>query len=177
MERLGPGLLMLALALALMGLVLVGWRGRLRRQSGIAAPAPVPDAAALGAERLRCRGQYVVTTGAGDWLDRIAVHRLGVRTTADAVVYDAGLVLERAGAPDVFIAAGDVDGVRLEAGMAGKFVEEGGLVVVAWRLGGTAVDTGFRPRYAQEKNALVAAIGDLVQTAPRDGDGEGKSGQ
>ena len=169
MERLGPGLLMLALALALMGLVLVGWRGRLRRQSGIAAPAPVPDAAALGAERLRCSGQYVVTTGAGDWL--------GLRTTADAVVYDAGLVLERAGAPDLFIAAGDLDGVRLEAGMAGKFVEEGGLVVVAWRLGGTAVDTGFRPRYAQEKNALVAAIGDLVQTAPRDGDGEGKSGQ
>ncbi|WP_413247793.1 hypothetical protein [Sinomonas flava] len=173
MERLGPGLLMLGIAVVLVALVWVGWRGRLRRQSGVPAPAPVPED--TGAERLRCPGQYVVTTSAGDWLDRIAVHGLGVRTTADAVVADAGLVFDRSGAAPLFVPAEDLRDVRLESGMAGKFVEKDGLVVVGWQLGGQPVDTGFRPRYAEEKNALVAAIEDLMGSAPGDGAGQGKS--
>ncbi|GAB3285324.1 hypothetical protein GCM10027449_30230 [Sinomonas notoginsengisoli] len=173
MERLGPGLAMLALALALMALMWVGWRRRLRRQSGIAAPLAVPSAP--GRERYRCAGQYVVTTTAGDWLDRVAVHGLGLRTGADAVVTDAGLVFERSGAPSVFVPRADLADVRLESGMAGKFVEKDGLVVVGWQLGDAAVDTGFRPRYAEEKNALVATIEDLMDPA-HDAD-QGKSVQ
>jgi hypothetical protein len=173
MERLGPGLLMLALAVALVALVGVGWRGRLKRQGSVAAPPAVPED--TGAERFRCAGQYVVTTSAGDWLDRIAVHGLGVRTTADAVVADAGVVFERMGAAPLFIPVRDLRDVRLESGMAGKFVEKDGLVVMGWQLGGQGVDTGFRPRYAQEKNALVAAIEDLMESAPGDGAGQGKS--
>lgn len=172
MERLGPGLLMLLVALVLIALVWVGWRGRLKRQAGIVAPVQAP--AALGTERYRCSGQYVVTTTAGDWLDRIAVHGLGIRTGADAVVTDAGLEFERTGAEAVFVPREDLDGVRLESGMAGKFVEKDGLVVVGWNLGGTAVDTGFRPRYAQEKMALVAAIEDLMGSAASNGSGSGK---
>lgn len=163
MERLGPGLAMLALALVLIALMWVGWRRRLRRQSGIAAPAAVPGDP--GTERYRCAGQYVVTTTAGDWLDRVAVHGLGIRTEAAAVVTDAGLVFDRSGAREVFVPRADLESVRLESGMAGKFVEKDGLVVVGWRLAGTAVDTGFRPRYAEEKNALVAAIKDLMDSA------------
>ncbi|GHG39785.1 hypothetical protein GCM10012320_00710 [Sinomonas cellulolyticus] len=172
MERLGPGLLMLLLALVLVGLVWAGWRGRLKRQAGVAAPVPAP--ADLGAERFRCSGQYVVTTTAGDWLDRIAVHGLGVRTRAEAVVTDDGIAFDRAGAERLFVPREDLDGVRLESGMAGKFVEKDGLVVVGWDLGGTAVDTGFRPRYAQEKKALVAAIEELMGSAAPAGGGSGK---
>ena len=175
MERLGPGLMMLAFALVLLALMGLGWRRRVRRQSGIAAPQPLP--ANAGAERYRCTGQYVATTTAGDWLDRVAAHGLGVRTGADVVVTDAGVVFERSGAPDVFVPRADVEGVRLEAGMAGKFVEKDGLVVLAWHLGGTAVDTGFRPRYAEEKNALVAAIEDLMGSEAGNGADQGKSVQ
>lgn len=175
MERLGPGLIMLGVAVVLVLLIWIGWRGRLRRQSGIAAPRPLP--ADIGAERYRCTGQYVVTTTSGDWLDRVAVHGLGLRTGADAVVAEAGLVIERSGAEPLFIPREDLDGVRLDSGMAGKFVEKDGLVVVGWRLGGTAVDTGFRPRFAAEKNALVAAIEDLMGTASGTAAGQGKSEQ
>ncbi|GAB4100128.1 hypothetical protein [Sinomonas halotolerans] len=170
MERLGPGLLVLALAAGLIALVLVGWRGRLRRQSGVPAPPAAP--AALGEERMRCEGQYVVTTTAGDWLDRVAVHGLGIRTEATASVHGTGVLFERAGAGDLFLPREDIEGVRLESGMAGKFVEEGGLVVISWSLGGTDVDTGFRARFAAEKNALVAAIEDLIKTAPGTGAGQ-----
>ncbi|WP_307958338.1 hypothetical protein [Sinomonas sp. ASV486] len=175
MERLGPGLEMLAFALVLLALMWLGWRRRIRRQSGIGTPQPTP--ADAGAERFRCAGQYVVTTTAGDWLDRVAAHGLGVRTGADAVVTDAGVVFERSGARDVFIPRDDLEGVRLESGMAGKFVEKDGLVVLAWRLGGTAVDTGFRPRYAEEKNAFVAAIEDLMGSEAGSGADQGKSVQ
>ena len=34
-------------------------------------------------------GQYVATTTAGDWLDRIAVHGLGIRTNAELSVHPA----------------------------------------------------------------------------------------
>jgi hypothetical protein len=175
MDRLGPGLAMLALAVVLAALMWIGWRGRLKRQSGIPAPRPVPEAA--GAERYRCSGQYVVTTTAGDWLDRVAVHGLGVRTDADAVVLEEGVAFDRSGAGAFFIPREDLQDVGLASGMAGKFVEKDGLVVVGWLLGETAVETGFRPRYAEEKNALVAAIENVMGSAAGRAAGQGKSEQ
>lgn len=175
MERLGPGLAMLALAVVLAALMWVGWRGRVRRQSGVAAPSMVPEDA--GAEQYRCTGQYVATTTAGDWLDRIAAHGLGIRTGADVVVTDSGVVVERSGGKDFFIPREDLQDVRLASGMAGKFVEKDGLVVVGWLLGGSAVETGFRPRYAEEKNALVAAIENVMDSAAGRAAGQGKSEQ
>jgi hypothetical protein len=175
MDRLLPGLVMLAVAVALAGLMWMGWRGRLKRQSGIAAPRPVP--ASTGAERYRCAGQYVATTIAGDWLDRIAAHGLGVRAVADAVVLDEGVVFDRSGAVELFIPREDLREVGLASGMAGKFVEKDGLVVVGWLLGETAVETGFRARYAEEKDALVAAIENVMGSAAGSAAGQGKSEQ
>ena len=175
MDRLGPGLAMLALAVVLAGLMWLGWRGRIRRQSGI--PVPRPVLADAGAERYRCSGQYVATTTAGDWLDRVAAHGLGVRTGADAVVLDDGVAFDRSGARAFFIPREDLQDVGLASGMAGKFVEKNGLVVVGWLLGETAVETGFRPRYAEEKNALVAAIENVMGSAAGHAAGQGKSEQ
>ena len=50
--------------------------------------------------------------------------------------------------------------------MAGKFVEKEGLVIVTWKLGTTAVDTGFRTRSAEEKTPLVSAITELLPADP-----------
>ena len=71
----------------------------------------------------------------------------------------------------------DLQDVGLSSGMAGKFVEKDGLVVVGWLLGETAVETGFRPRYAEEKNALVAAIENVMGSAAGRAAGQGKSEQ
>jgi hypothetical protein len=158
----------------LFALLWAGWRGRMRRQDGLAAPPEVPGA--LGEPMLRVGGQYVTTTSARDWLDRIAVRQLGIRTNADLSVHPEGVLFDRAGAPALFIPADSLDGVRLESGMAGKFVEKDGLVVLSWQLGDTAVDTGFRTRAAADKALLVRALEDLMLAGPDAGAGTGAAG-
>ena len=146
-------------------LIAVGWRNRLRRQSDV---EPLPEVPAeLGAPLAAADGQYVASTTAGDWLDRIAVHSLGIRTNAKLSVHPEGVLFERAGAGPVFIPAGRLTGVRQESGMAGKFVEKDGLLVLSWMLGSHELDTGFRTRRAEDKAVLLTTLQDLISAAPQ----------
>ncbi|MGN6441715.1 MAG: PH-like domain-containing protein, partial [Arthrobacter sp.] len=70
MEKILPGLAMLAVVAVVFVLLGVGWRNRLKRQSDVGQLPPVPDAP--GEPTAAADGQYVATTTAGDWLDRIA---------------------------------------------------------------------------------------------------------
>ena len=161
--------LSLLLTLVLIGvaltLIAVGWRNRLRRQSDVEPLPDVPDE--LGAPLAAADGQYVASTTAGDWLDRIAVHHLGIRTNATLSVHTDGVLFDRAGAGPVFIPAAHLTGVRQESGMAGKFVEKDGLLVVSWMLGAHELDTGFRTRRADDKALLLATLKDLISAAPQ----------
>lgn len=143
-----------------MALMRVGWRHRQGRQADVATPPAVPED--LSAPVAEAAGQYVSTTTAGDWLDRIGVHGLGMKSNATLTVHPEGALFARSGAPDVFLPSADLESVRREAGMAGKFVEAGGLLVLGWRLGEHHLDTGFRPRRAQDMTALVAATEALL---------------
>ena len=146
-------------------LIAVGWRNRLRRQSDVEPLPEVP--AGLGAPLAAADGQYVASTTAGDWLDRIAVHNLGIRTNAKLSVHPEGVLFERAGAGPVFIPAGRLTGVRQESGMAGKFVEKDGLLVLSWMLGSHELDTGYRTRRAEDKAVLLTTLQDLISAAPQ----------
>ncbi len=146
-------------------LIAVGWRNRLRRQSDV---EPLPDVPAdLGTPLAAADGQYVASTTAGDWLDRIAVHHLGIRTNAELSVHPEGVLFDRSGAGPVYIPAGQLTGVRQESGMAGKFVEKDGLVVLSWMLGSHELDTGFRTRRADDKTILFNALQNLISAAPQ----------
>ena len=164
MDRVIFALGTLALIILLLGLFAWSWRGRQQRQQGVPKPVPMPDG--LEEPRFQALGQYVCTTLAGDWLDRVAVHGLGVKSNATAAVFDEGVLVVRSGAPDVWIPQADLESVRLERGMAGKFVEKEGLVIVTWKLGKTSVDTGFRNRTPEEKTPLVAAITEILPAEP-----------
>ena len=83
MEKVLPGLAMLAVVAVVFVLIWIGWRNRLRRQSDIEQLPAVP--AGLGEPLASADGQYVASTTAGDWLDRIAVHGLGIRTNAQTL--------------------------------------------------------------------------------------------
>jgi len=155
-------LVLIGVALAL---IAVGWRNRLRRQSDVEPLPEVP--AGLGAPLAAADGQYVASTTAGDWLDRIAVHNLGIRTNARLSVHPEGVLFERAGAGPVFIPAGRLTGVRQESGMAGKFVEKDGLLVLSWMLGSHELDTGYRTRRAEDKAVLLTTLQDLISAAPQ----------
>ena len=165
MEKVLPGLAMLAVVAVVFVLIWIGWRGRLRRQAGIEQLPAVPDV--LGEALVSADGQYVASTTAGDWLDRIAVHNLGIRTNAKLSVHPEGVLFERAGAGPVFIPAGRLTGVRQESGMAGKFVEKDGLLVLSWMLGSHELDTGYRTRRAEDKAVLLTTLQDLISAAPQ----------
>ncbi|RZT11931.1 hypothetical protein EV649_7587 [Kribbella sp. VKM Ac-2569] len=135
-----------------------GWRNRQTRQADLAPLPTAPVETPRGVE-----GVYVATTSAGDWMDRIAVHELGVRATADLAVSEAGLIFHRQGAADVFIPADHLTGVRTDRGIAGKVTaEKSGLVVVTWTHDGRELDTGFRPRRKADAAALTASISTLI---------------
>nr|WP_052274318.1 hypothetical protein [Arthrobacter sp. L77] len=168
MESLGWVALTVGIIAGIVGLMGLGWRNRLRRQADV--PVPPEPPADLGPVLYEAEGQYVATTTAGDWLDRIAVHGLGLRGNAVASVHEDGVLITRTGARTVFIPRGDLTSVQLAGGMTGKFVEKEGLVILTWRLGGHGVDTGFRTRHAAHKAQLVAATAALVpaRSAPPD---------
>jgi hypothetical protein len=156
------GTLVLVCGVAL-ALALRGWRARARRQAGVPAPArpaggPGPDAVP---------GVYVSTTRAGDWLDRVVVHGLGVRSPVLVDVGPDGVAMHRTGARPVQVPAADLVGVRRERGMAGKYVDAEGLVVITWRLGPETLDTGVRTRTAQDGVRLVAALERLLAGSAR----------
>ena len=146
--------------LIIFGLMGWGWRNKLKRQGALAAlPARPED---LGDAVISVPGQYVVTTAAGDWLDRVAVHGLGIRTPAVVHVHPGGVVIERKGGQDIFLAKHALTQVETQAGMAGKFVEKDGLVVLSWNLEDTEVDTGFRTTEAGAKRPLIEALRALL---------------
>lgn len=135
-----------------------GWRNRQARQAELAPLPAVPEGKVSGVE-----GVYVATTTAGDWMDRIAVQELGVRSNADLAVSEAGLIFHRQGAADVFIPVGHLTGVRTDRGIAGKVTAEAsGLVVVTWTHDGRELDTGFRPRRKADTAPLTESISTLI---------------
>jgi len=172
MDKLPFFLIMLALAVGIFALLAVGWRNRLRRQADVDPLPEIPGE--LGAAVAVADGQYVASTTAGDWLDRIAVHNLGIRTNAELSVHPEGVLFDRSGAAPVFIPAASLTGVRQESGMAGKFVEKDGLLVLSWMLGTRELDSGFRTRHADDKTTLLNALQDLIPAAPQANADSGK---
>jgi len=146
----------------------LGWRHRARRTAAIVpATFAVPAARdpALGVPRTAAlEATYVSSTTAGDRLDRVVAHDLGVRSRAVVRVFDAGVRIERTGARDVFIPADAVRGAGTAAGMVGKVVGPAGLVVLTWQApgpGAALLDTGLRLRHAIDRTVLIEAVGAL----------------
>jgi hypothetical protein len=148
--------IILVFALALM---MLGWRGRKRRQSHLAEPEEIPSD--LGALRGTFDGLYVSTTVAGEPLNRIAVRGLGFRSKARITVAERGVAIELAGGRDVFIPSDTLRGVDRANLTIDRVVETGGLVLVAWSLGDDAVDTYLR---ADDTSGLLGAIDSIIRT-------------
>ena len=163
--KLLTGLITVVIIAVALLMIRAGWRNRLKRQADVEQLPEVPEAP--GTALNTAEGQYVASTTAGDWLDRIAVHGLGIRTNATLAVYPHGVLFDRSGAPAVYIPAADLTAVRQDSGMAGKFVEKDGLLVLRWKLGTHELDTGFRTRRAADKTTLFESLQQLISAAPQ----------
>lgn len=152
------------IALVLLGMRR-GWRRRARSQADIPAPptpAPEPDGECV-------TGVFLGTTTHGNWLDRVVVHDLGVRSRARIRVDRDGLALWREGARDLLIPAATVRDATLARGIAGKAYERDGVLLVTWDLGGRLMDTGLRADSAEDQVALLDRIRALTGDEHRAG--------
>ncbi|WP_432092470.1 hypothetical protein [Streptomyces sp. bgisy100] len=136
-----------------------GWKWRRLLQSGLPGLPAVPDA--VGEPLRTLRGRYHGSTTAGQWLDRIVAHGLGVRSRAELALHPEGLSVVRPGAQDFFVPVAALRGARLDKGIAGKVLTEGGLLVITWQHADTLIDSGFRSDHAAEHPAWVEALNEL----------------
>jgi len=139
----------------------VGWRHRAGRQHGLGSlPDPPVE---LGRPIIPGEsGLYIATTSARSWQDRIVVHGLGRRSAATATLFRAGLVIDRIGDSVIYVPAASIIEGRLAPGLAGKVVGARGLLVVRWRLGDWVLDTGFRADDERRYPDWLRAIAGLV---------------
>ncbi|MYR04046.1 hypothetical protein GTW63_05205 [Streptomyces sp. SID6137] len=137
-----------------------GWKWRATLQSDIPELPAAPED--TGPVKLTMSGRYHGSTTAGQWLDRIVAHGLGTRSLAELTLTDAGLAVERPGANDFFIPAAALREARLDKGIAGKVLTEGGLLVVTWAHGDKLIDSGFRSDHAAEHPAWVDTLNHMI---------------
>jgi hypothetical protein len=140
----------------IIGLGILGWVTRRRRQRTIAAPQKLP--ADIGTLRAEFEGLYVSTTLDGQPLNRVAVHGLGFRARATFAVADRGVVLALPG-NNIFIPRESIREVTRAQYTIDRVVEEGGLVLLAWTLGDTNVDSYLR---VEDTRKLVDALASLL---------------
>jgi hypothetical protein len=151
-------ILLVVAMLGVIALVLLamraGWLRRARLQSGIPLPAEPPEIVTHAAGAA-IDGVFLGTTGHGDWLDRIVVHDLGVRSRARVEVGLEGVAVRRQGARDLLIPLTSLRAAGLGRGIAGKAYERDGVLIITWELGGRLVDTGFRADTAEDQQVLL----------------------
>lgn len=143
--------------IAMLGLLVVGWRNRQKRQKNVAAPVDVP--AELGTAIGTFDGKYVATTAGADPYDRIAVHGLGFRGAASVTVSSGGLLVQRPGEADTWIPVTDLRGIRRATWTIDRVVEQDGLQLIEWNLGDRTVDSYFR---MNEPDAFASAVAPLI---------------
>lgn len=137
-----------------------GWKWRGTLQGDLPELPSAPEQP--GEARLTMSGRYHGSTTAGQWLDRIVAHGLGTRSRAELTLTDAGLDVVRPGARDFFVPADRLRGARLDKGIAGKVLTEGGLLVVTWAHGDKLIDSGFRSDHAAEHTEWVDTLNEMI---------------
>ncbi|WP_406358719.1 hypothetical protein [Streptomyces sp. NBC_00658] len=158
----------LALFVALLyWLMREGWKWRGTLQGDLPELPTAPEE--LGPVRLELTGRYHGSTTAGQWLDRIVAHGLGTRSRVELTLTDAGLDVVRPGAADFFVPAVQLREARLDKGIAGKVLTEGGLLVVTWAHGERLIDSGFRSDRAAEHGEWVQTLNDMIKTTETEG--------
>ncbi|MFJ8148510.1 hypothetical protein ACIQ8D_20990 [Streptomyces sp. NPDC096094] len=144
-----------------------GWKWRGTLQGDLPELPTAPDSP--GGARLTMSGRYHGSTTAGHWLDRIVAHGLGTRSRVELTLTDAGLDVVRPGASDFFVPVAALREARLDKGIAGKVLTEGGLLVVTWAHGDKMIDSGFRSDHAAEHNEWVETLNDMINKTETEG--------
>jgi len=149
------------LVLMILGIIF-GRRNRTKRQQYVPVPADIPTELLEKQPRTVVEGTYVSTVLGADLLERVTAHRLGNPAAAQIEVHNDGVALLRVGEPNIFIPVSDIVTVATVSGIAGKFVEKDGIVIITWNLGNTQVTTGLRTESVTQHQQLHTALEQLT---------------
>lgn len=142
MDRITPTIIIVGLIVLALAGMLLGWRALVRKNAGLIAPDLVPDN--VGDMIAVDNGLYVATTLAEQPLERVAAHGLGFRSRSTVTITNNGITVARTGSSPFFIGSDSLLSVQRATWAIDKAVEPGGLMVITWRLGETALDSYFR---------------------------------
>jgi len=160
-DRLLPTLGILAVLAIVVALGVVGWRRRVRRDSGAGGGYSTPGT--LSAPTAETEALYVATTKAGEHLERLALPGLAYRGKATVAVRPEGVAIAVTGETRVFIPAAVVSGAGTASVAIDRAVERDGLLRLGWTTsGGTAADTYFRVVDPAGRAQVAAAIEQIV---------------
>lgn len=152
MTRELAGLIMAAVAALILLAMFLGWRARLRRDSGLSAPIGVPEHAEVTA---RQEILYVATTKHDQPLERVAIRPLTYRARGELVLTDRGVALSLDGAPTVFLASERLVTADRATVTIDRVVEPHGLIRLVWRVAdGVLVDSFLRLASADPQQIL-----------------------
>lgn len=152
----------IAVALLVLLTMLLAWRRRQRRDSGIVAPLGVPEHAEVAS---RHEVLYVSTTKHAQPLERLAISPLAYRARGELAITDRGVALCLDGAPTVFLASSRLIDVDRATVTIDRVVEPGGLVRIDWRADdGTVVDSYLRLATGDPQN-LISDLRRLIPAA------------
>lgn len=143
-------------ALAVWGM----WRSW-RKRAAVDLPVATPPAGYTA--DMQVTGRYVGTAPADDWMQRVVANGMGAPGNAAAGVADSGILVQRVGESDLFIAAEQLTAAELGRGVAGHVAEKDGLVMWFWHAGETALQTGFRPDAPEDVARLLQASTQIVR--------------
>ncbi|GAA1653937.1 hypothetical protein [Microbacterium flavum] len=160
MSREGALLVIIGVVVVLIGLGVLAWRRRTRRDAEYAAPlGGIPS----GARSLSAAsGFYVATTRHDEPLERLAISGLAFRARVDVTVTDRGVGLDLAGSDPIFLPAARLVSVDLARVAIDRVVEPGGLVRLTWRADRSAGETALVDSYLRPQDASARALADAI---------------
>ncbi|MDR6970719.1 hypothetical protein [Leifsonia shinshuensis] len=163
MDKVLPTIGILAVLAIVIGLAVLGWRRRVRRDSPAGGGYSTPGT--LSAPVAEVEALYVATTRGGEHLERLALPGLSFRGNATVAVRPEGVSIAVTGEPAVFVPASVLTGVGVASVAIDRAVERDGLVRLGWTTsGGTAADSYFRVVDPAGRAQLIAAV---EATVPR----------
>lgn len=160
MTREGALLVIIGVVVVLVGLGIVAWRRRTRRDARLAAP--VGEIPAVAVVTARAAGFYVATTRHDQPLERLAIAGLGFRSRVDVTVTDRGVALDLVGQPRFFLPLAQIAAADLATVAIDRVVEPGGLVRLTWRTGAAGGAAELVDSYLRPQDGSARALADAI---------------
>jgi hypothetical protein len=153
MSRLLPVLIVVAIVAFVFFVMLLAWRKRALRSTGL----DVLDALPTDAEFIFDISNvfYVATVRSQAPLERIALRGLRYRGHADIRLFDTALEIQVRGEHPVVIQADRLIGVEVSQVVVDKVVEPDGLMSIEWQSGSEQLSTVFRVQQPVQRTQFL----------------------